>query len=183
MAPDFRHRKNISHRSHGPGVMAPESWPRISDICGPVDPSHPTMILAYDAGLLLSALLRTLLGSRYSWWAGNTRFTKVSGKFLGAHTSHAVLTSLWPKMPCLFELAHYVPEKVLYEQSCIELPHLSTTAISVGPSGDIRSLYPYSMQNNAHLIRSGTTSSSRPYHSIMSANHLEDTYYSFPPKY
>ena len=38
-----------------------------------------------------SVLLRTLLGSKYSWWTGNGRFIELSGKFLGAHIAHSGL--------------------------------------------------------------------------------------------
>eukprot|EP00967_Tisochrysis_lutea_P159321 scaffold329897_cov551-Tisochrysis_lutea.AAC.2 len=35
----------------------------------------------------------------------------------------------------LFEVAHYIPEKPLYEQGCILIPHLTTLGWGVGPGG------------------------------------------------
>jgi photosystem II CP43 chlorophyll apoprotein len=35
----------------------------------------------------------------------------------------------------LFELSHFVPEKPLYEQGFILLPHLATLALCIGPGG------------------------------------------------
>ena len=71
---------------------------------------------------------RTLVGSRYSWWNGNVRTIKLSGKFLGAHVVHTAIIILWAGAMTLFELSHFVQEKPLYEQGFILLPHLATLA-------------------------------------------------------
>jgi photosystem II CP43 chlorophyll apoprotein len=68
---------------------------------------------------------KKLLASRYSWWAGNARFIKLSGKQIGAHISHAGLIMFWSGSMCMFELSHFVPVKPLYEQGFILLPHLT----------------------------------------------------------
>jgi photosystem II CP43 chlorophyll apoprotein len=74
---------------------------------------------------------RRLVTSRYSWWAGNARFIKLSGKFLGAHLAHAALIMFWAGSMSVFELSHFVPVKPLYEQGFILLPHLASLALAM----------------------------------------------------
>jgi photosystem II CP43 chlorophyll apoprotein len=38
---------------------------------------------------------RTLMGSRYAWWAGNARMIELTGKLLGAHVAHAGAILFW----------------------------------------------------------------------------------------
>ena len=66
-----------------------------------------------------------LLGGRnqettgFAWWAGNARLINLSGKLLGAHVAHAGLIVFWAGAMNLFEVAHFVPEKPMYEQGLI----------------------------------------------------------------
>ena len=48
----------------------------------------------------------------FAWWAGNARLINLSGKLLGAHVAHAGLIVFWAGAMNLFEVAHFVPEKV-----------------------------------------------------------------------
>ena len=43
----------------------------------------------------------------------------------------------------LFEVAHFVPEKPMYEQDLILLPHLATLGYGVVPGGEVIDTYPY----------------------------------------
>jgi photosystem II CP43 chlorophyll apoprotein len=62
----------------------------------------------------------------FAWWAGNARLTNLSVKLLGAHVAHARLIVFWARAMNLFEVAHFVLEKPMYEQGLILLPHLAT---------------------------------------------------------
>ncbi|CAN6455231.1 unnamed protein product [Victoria cruziana] len=51
----------------------------------------------------------------FAWWAGNARLINLSGKLLGAHVAHARLIVFWAGAMNPFEVAHFVPEKLMYE--------------------------------------------------------------------
>merc|ERR1712087_538959 len=63
---------------------------------------------------------------QYDVGKGNARLINVSGKLLGAHVAHAGLMVFWAGAMILFEVSHFVPEKPLYEQGFILIPHLTT---------------------------------------------------------
>jgi photosystem II CP43 chlorophyll apoprotein len=112
---------------------------------------------------------RSLISSRYSWWAGNSRFINSSGKFLGAHVSHAGLIMLWAGGMTLFELSHLLVERPFYEQGFIVLPHLSSLGISVGSSCEAEDLYAIFVVGVLHIISSGILVIGGLYHSIISS--------------
>jgi photosystem II CP43 chlorophyll apoprotein len=80
---------------------------------------------------------RDIESTGFAWWSGNARLINVSGKLLGAHVAHAGLMVFWCGGMTLFEVAHYIPEKPLYEQGCILIPHLTTLGWGVGPGGEV----------------------------------------------
>jgi photosystem II CP43 chlorophyll apoprotein len=45
----------------------------------------------------------------------------------------------------LFEVAHFVPEKPMYEQGLILLPHLATLGWGVGPGGELFFFFTFSL--------------------------------------
>jgi len=122
---------------------------------------------------------RTLVGARYSWWSGNARFIKLSGKLLGAHVVHTALIILWAGSMALFELSHFEKAKPLYEQGFILLPHLATLALSIGPGGEIRSIIPSFIISAFHLICAGILGLGGIYHAIFGPERLEETTYGF----
>ena len=56
---------------------------------------------------------------------------------------HAGLITLWAGAMSLFEAAHYVSEKSIYEQGFILVSHMATLSFGVGPGGEIYSTYPF----------------------------------------
>jgi len=54
----------------------------------------------------------------------------------------------------LFEVAHFVPEKLMYEQGLILLPHLTTLSFGVGPGGEVIDTFSYLVSGVFHLISS-----------------------------
>ena len=119
--------------------------------------------------LLHSLKRRTLVGSRYAWWSGNARFIELSGKFLGAHLVHTALILVWAGRMSLFELSHFIPEKPLYEQGFILLPHLATLG---------GNLYSHFIISIVHLISGGILALGGIYHAIIGAERLEERSFS-----
>ena len=112
----------------------------------------------------------------FAWWAGNARLINLSGKLLGAHVAHAGLIVFWAGAMNLFEVAHFVPEKPMYEQGLILLPHLATLGYGVGPGGEVLDTFPYFVSGVLHLISSAVLGFGGVYHSIIGPETLEESY-------
>ena len=56
----------------------------------------------------------------------------------------------------LFEMAHFVLEKPMYEQGLILLPHLVTLGWGVGHGGEVIDTFTYFVSGVLHLISSST---------------------------
>ncbi|MGB5633488.1 MAG: Photosystem II reaction center protein, partial [Waterburya sp.] len=110
----------------------------------------------------------------FAWWAGNARLINLSGKLLGAHVAHAGLIVFWTGAMTIFEVAHYVPEKPMYEQGVILIPHLATLGWGVGPGGEVISTYPYFVIGVLHLISSAVLGLGGIYHALRGPEKLED---------
>ena len=112
----------------------------------------------------------------FAWWAGNARLITLSGKLLGAHVAHAGLIVFWAGAMNLYEVAHFVPEKPMYEQGLILLPHLATLGYGVGPGGEILDTFPYFVSGVLHLISSAVLGFGGVYHSIIGPDTLEESF-------
>ena len=112
----------------------------------------------------------------FAWWAGNARLINLSGKLLGAHVAHAGLIVFWAGAMNLFEVAHFVPEKPMYEQGLILLPHLATLGWGVGPGGEVIDTSPYFVSGVLHLISSAVLGFGGIYHALLGPETLEESF-------
>jgi len=110
----------------------------------------------------------------FAWWSGNARLINLSGKLLGAHVAHAGLIVFWAGAMTLFEVAHFVPDKPLYEQGFILLPHLATLGWGVGAGGEIINTFPYFVVGVLHLISSAVLGLGGVYHALRGPEVLEE---------
>jgi photosystem II CP43 chlorophyll apoprotein len=112
--------------------------------------------------------------SGFAWWSGNARLINLSGKLLGAHVAHAGLIVFWAGAMTLFEVAHFVPEKPMYEQGFILLPHMATLGWGVGAGGEVIDTFPYFVIGVLHLISSAVLGLGGIYHAVRGPDVLED---------
>jgi photosystem II CP43 chlorophyll apoprotein len=117
---------------------------------------------------------RDLESTGFAWWSGNARLINVSGKLLGAHVAHAGLIVFWAGAMTLFEVAHFIPEKPMYEQGLILLPHLATLGWGVGPGGEVINTFPYFVVGVLHLISSAVLGLGGIYHAVRGPEILEE---------
>jgi photosystem II CP43 chlorophyll apoprotein len=112
--------------------------------------------------------------SGFAWWSGNARLINLSGKLLGAHVSHAGLIVFWAGAMTLFEVSHFIPEKPMYEQGAILLPHMATLGYGVGPGGEVIDVFPYFVVGVLHLISSAVLGFGGIYHALRGPDTLEE---------
>lgn len=110
----------------------------------------------------------------FAWWSGNARLINLSGKLLGAHVAHAGLIVFWAGAMTLFEVAHFVPEKTMYEQGLILMPHVATIGWGVGPGGEIVDIFPFFVVGVLHLISSAVLGLGGIYHAVRGPETLEE---------
>jgi len=110
----------------------------------------------------------------FAWWSGNARLINLSGKLLGAHVAHAGLIVFWAGAMTLFEVAHFVPEKPMYEQGLILLPHLASQGWGVGAGGEVIDTFPYFVVGVLHLISSAVLGFGGIYHAVRGPETLEE---------
>ena len=171
----------VYHLKHEPkprfGVKTATFHCRITVRLSLKSPMHPKICAWLESIIITNAVMpliyslkrRTLVGSKYAWWSGNARFIELSGKFLGAHLVHTALILVWAGTMSLFELSHFIPEKPLYEQGFILLPHL----FELGGN-----LYSHFIISILHLISAGILALGGIYHAIVGGERLEETSYS-----
>ncbi|KAL5646660.1 hypothetical protein ACJX0J_002150 [Zea mays] len=102
----------------------------------------------------------------FAWWAGNARLINF----------HAGLIVFWAGAMNLFEVAHFVPEKPMYEQGLILLPHLATLGWGVGPGGEVLDTFPYFVSGVLHLISSAVLGFGGIYHALLGPETLEESF-------
>jgi len=115
----------------------------------------------------------------FAWYSGNARLINLSGKLLGAHVAHAGLMMLWCGAMTLFEVAHYIPEKPLYEQGLILLPHLASLGYGVGPGGEVLNTYSYFVVGVLHLIASAVLGFGGVFHSLSGPDILPSGFFAY----
>ena len=118
-------------------------------------------------------------GTGFAWYSGNARLINLSGRLLGAHVAHAGLMVLWCGAMTLFEVAHYIPEKPLYEQGLILLPHLASLGWGVGSGGEVINTYPYFVIGVLHLISSAVLGFGGIYHSLSGPEILNSPFFAY----
>jgi photosystem II CP43 chlorophyll apoprotein len=117
---------------------------------------------------------RDLQSTGFAWWSGNARLINLSGKLLGAHVSHAGLIVFWAGAMTLFEVAHFTPEKPMYEQGFILLPHIATLGWGVGAGGEVINTFPFFVVGVVHLISSAVLGLGGIYHALRGPDTLEE---------
>ena len=100
----------------------------------------------------------------------------LSGKLLGAHVAHAGLIVFWAGAMNLFEVAHFVPEKPMYEQGLILITTFATLGYGVGPGGEVIDTFPYFVSGVLHLISSAVLGFGGVYHSLIGPETLEESF-------
>ncbi|KAB2629311.1 PsbC(chloroplast) [Pyrus ussuriensis x Pyrus communis] len=76
----------------------------------------------------------------------------------------------------LFEVAHFVPKKPMYEQGLILLPHLATLGWWVGLGGEVLDTFPYFVSGVLHLISSAILGFGGIYHALLGPETLEESF-------
>jgi photosystem II CP43 chlorophyll apoprotein len=83
---------------------------------------------------------------------------------------------LWCGAMTLFEVAHYIPEKPLYEQGLILIPHITTLGWGVDPEGEITDTDAPLVIGFLHLISSSWIAAGGLFHALLGPDTLEEEF-------
>ncbi len=111
----------------------------------------------------------------YGWWAGNSRLTNSSGKFIAAHAAHTGLITFWAGAITLFELARYDPSVPMGHQPLIALPHLAAIGIGFDETGAVWTGANVASVALVHLIGSLVYAGGALLHSLLFSGDMQDS--------
>jgi len=111
----------------------------------------------------------------YGWWAGNSRLTNSSGKFIAAHAAHTGLITFWAGAITLFELARYDSSIPMGHQPLIALPHLAAIGIGFDESGAVWTGANVASVAIVHLIGSLVYAGGALLHSLLFSADMQDS--------
>lgn len=107
------------------------------------------------------------------WVQGNARLLNLSGQLLGAHIVHAALIMFWAGATTISEVGRFVPDRALYDQGFMLLPHLAMLGWGVGPGGEIVDTYPYFVIGMLHLVASAVLAAGGIFHALIGPKTLQ----------
>jgi len=111
----------------------------------------------------------------YGWWAGNSRLTNSSGKFIAAHAAHTGLIAFAAGASTLWELARFDPSIPMGHQSSIFLAHLASIGIGFDETGSIWTGVNVASVAIVHLIGSLVYAGGGLLHSLLFSADMQDS--------
>ena len=111
----------------------------------------------------------------YGWWAGNSRLTNSSGKFIAAHAAHTGLICFAAGASTLWELGRFDPSIPMGHQSSIFLAHLASIGIGFDETGAVWTGANVASVAIVHLIGSLVYAGGALMHSLLFSADMQDS--------